>query len=301
MMGMGKSLTVIALAIIVTISGMSLFTVNEWERALLIRLGKLHRDSDGKAVVIQPGLRFKAPFVDTKKVFDKRIQTTEISSSRIPTVEKKQLIIDLFTKWRIYDFERFYTSTNGERVRAERLLREKIEDGLRAEVGRRKLDDVVSKDREVVMAKIRVDANKAAENLGIEVIDTRIMRIDLPQEVSEEVYNLMRAERNRIAAEQRAQGRSQAEAIRANADARVTVIKATAESEAKNVRGQGDAEAAEIFAKSFGEDPEFYRFYRSLEAYKETFKNKNDMLVIKPDDAFFKYFRHSESRKGDKS
>lgn len=272
----------------------SLFVVNETQRAIVLRLGKLQRDAQGDVVVRKPGLRAKVPLIDSVAYLDKRIQSLDISSSRIPTAEKKELIVDLFAKWRIQDFSKFYTSTGGSRAAAERLLREKIIDGLRGEFGRRKLNDVVSQDRQMVMDKIKNDANRTAKELGVDVVDVRIVRIDLPPEVSEAVFNLMRTERQRVAAEHRAQGRSRAEVIRADADAKVTIIKAQAEREANLMRGEGDGKAAEIYAAEYGKDPEFYSFYRSLEAYRETFKHPHDILVVRPDDAFFKYFRKSQ-------
>ena len=271
--------------------GFSVFVVNETQRALIQRLGNWVLDDQGKPDVLKAGLHFKLPFIDTVRLFDRRIQTLDIRSSRLPTQEKKELIVDLFAQWRIDDFEKFSTSTEGDKARAEALLREKIIDSLRAEFGRRRLNDLVSVDRQLVMDKIRVDANNAAKTLGIEVVDARIVRVDLPDEVSEAVFNLMRTERQRVAAEHRAQGRSRAEAVRADADAKVIVIAATAERQANEMRGEGDAVAAKIYSDAYSKDPEFYSFYRSLEAYRETFKQKNDILVIKPDDAFFKYFR----------
>ncbi len=292
-----KTISLIALVSIILLSGLSLFIVEETERAIVVRLGNIVIDPQSKeAEILQPGLRAKLPLVDSVRFFDKRIQTLDISSSRIPTQEKKELIVDLFTKWRIQDFAKFYNATGGgNKKKAEQLLQEKIVDGLRGEFGRRKLNDVVSQDRNKVMEKIRFDANNASKTLGVEVVDARIVRIDLPKEVSESVFNLMRTERQRVAAEHRAQGQSRAEAIRADADAKVIVIGATAESQANQVKGDGDAQAAKIYADVYGKDPEFYSFYRSLEAYKETFKGNNDMLVVKPDDAFFKYFRRSGS------
>lgn len=275
-------------------AALSLFVVDETECALIERLGNWVSDSTGNPKVLSAGLHYKLPFLDTVHFLDKRIQTIDISSSRIPTKEKKELIVDLFTKWRITDFATFSIKTGGNTVKAEKLLREKIVNGLRGEIGRRKLSDVVSQDRQSVMDKIRIDANNAAQTLGVEVLDARIVRIDLPPEVSEAVFNLMRTERQRVAAEHRAQGRSRAEAIRADADAKVIVIVAQAERQANLLRGEGDGKAAEIYANVYGKDPEFYSFYRSLEAYRETFKNNNDMLVIKPDDAFFKYFRKNQ-------
>jgi len=293
-----KTFSFIAIIIIAFIALLSLFEVDETQRAIVLRLGKILNSQNDEAQVLTPGLHAKIPLLDTVRLLDWRIQTIEIKASRIPTKEKKELIVDLFAKWRIHDFSKFYTSTGGDQKRAEQLLREKIVDGLRGEFGRRKLNDVVSQDRENVMEKLRADTNQTAKTLGIEVVDARIVRIELPPEVSEAVFNLMRTERQRVAQEHRARGRSRAEAIRANADARVTVIKATAESEGNQIRGEGDAKAAQIYAAAYGQDPEFYSFYRSLEAYRETFKGNNDMLVIKPDDAFFKYFRRSQTGAG---
>jgi membrane protease subunit HflC len=290
-----KTIIIIAILLAALVTGMSVFVVDETQRAIVLRLGKMLTDSKtSQARVLTPGLQVKLPIIDSVRLFDRRLQTLEISSSRIPTKEKKELIVDLFTKWRIIDFSKFYTTTSGNKARAERLLREKIIDGLRGEFGRRKLNDVVSQDRQQVMDKIRMDANNTAKTLGIEVVDARIVRIDLPQEVSEAVFNLMRTERQRVAAEHRAQGRSRAEAIRADADAKVIIIGAQAQREANQMLGEGEAMAAQIYADNYSKDPEFYGFYRSLEAYRETFKRKDDILVVKPDDAFFKYFRNSQ-------
>lgn len=297
MSGKTKTFTLIFLAFLVLFAGMSLFIVEETERAIVLRLGTIIIDPQTKeAGVLMPGLRAKLPLIDSVRLFDKRIQSLDISSSRIPTQEKKELIVDLYAKWRIQDFSKFYNTTGGNTKRTEQLLQEKIVDGLRGEFGRRKLNDVVSQDRNSVMEKIRSDANNAAKTLGVEVVDARIVRIDLPKEVSESVFNLMRTERQRVASEHRAQGHSRAEAIRADADAKVIVIGAQAESLANQVRGEGDATASKTYADIYGKDPEFYSFYRSLEAYRETFKGNNDMLVIKPDDAFFKYFRRNNAQ-----
>lgn len=278
--------------------GLCLYIVDETQRALVLRLGTIVKSSNtNQPEIVAPGLSVKWPFIDSVKYFDKRIQSLEITSSRIPTVEKKELIVDLFTKWRINDFAKFYNTTSGgNKSRAEQLLKEKMVDGLRGEFGRRNLNDVVSQDRQIVMDKIKRDANNTAKILGIEVVDARIVRIDLPQEVSEAVFNLMRTERQRVAAEHRAQGQSRAEAIRADADAKVVVIRAQAEKEALQTKGDGEGQATKIYAEVFGKDPEFYSFYRSLEAYRETFKRNNDMLVVKPDDAFFKYFRRNQAQ-----
>jgi membrane protease subunit HflC len=289
-----KTLALVVVVVGVLFAGLSLFVVDETQRAIIVRLGDIVVSSKThEAEVLQPGLSVKFPFIDSVRFFDKRIQSLKINSARVPTQEKKELIVDLFAKWRIIDFAKFNNTTSGNTARAEQLLREKIVDGLRGEFGRRKLNDVVSQDRNKVMEKIRYDANNTAKVLGIQVVDARIVRIDLPDEVSEAVYNLMRTERQRVASEHRAQGHSRAEAIRADADAKVIVIGAQAERQASQTKGEGDAQAAKIYADVYGKDPEFYSFYRSLEAYRETFKQNNDMLVLKPDDGFFKYFRRS--------
>ena len=288
----------IAAGLLLILAALSVFVVYETQLGIVVRLGRLVIDPATKeAKVLAPGIHVKVPIIDTVHLFDRRIQNLDIQSSRIPTKEKKELMVDLFAKWRIEDFSKYYKATNGENRRTEQLLREKIIDGLRGEFGRRMLTDVVSQDRMNVMEKIRLDANKTAKGLGVEVVDARIVGIELPREVREAVFNLMRTERQQVASEHRAQGRSRAEAIRANADAKVTIIKATADREAHETRGEGDGKAAGIYADAYGRDPEFYSFYRSLEAYRETFKGNNDMLVVKPDDAFFKYFRRSGNAK----
>ncbi len=289
-----KTFSLIILALGLLIAGFSLFVVEETERAIVLRLGKIINNSSDEPKVLRPGLHAKVPFIDRQHLLDWRIQSLEINASRIPTKEKKELIVDLFTKWRIEDPGKFFINTNGDKKRAEQLLRAKIVDGLRGELGRRELKEVVSSERQSVMEKIRHDANQTAKTLGIIVVDARIMRIELPPQVSQQVYSVMRTERERIAQQHRARGQSRAEGISAQADRKVIVIKATAESQASLARGEGDAKASQIYADTYGKDPEFYSFYRSLEAYRHTFKGNNDMLVIRPDDSFFKYFRNKQ-------
>jgi len=292
-----KYLFIVLFVVLGLVIGASVFTVDEAQRGIIKRLGKFQVDDNNVARILMPGLHFKVPFADTVRFFDKRIQTLELGGSRIPTKEKKELIVDLFIKWRIEDFAKFLNSTDGNISKANRLLRQKTIDGIRAEVGRRNLNNVVSEDRNLVMRNIREDVDMAAKSLGISVIDTRIVRIDLPREVSEAVFELMRTERRRIAGEHRARGKSRAEAVMAHADAQVTVILAKADKDSQTIKGGGDATAARIYADVYSKDPEFYRFYRSLEAYRETFRDKNDMIVLKPDSAFFKYFHDIQGKK----
>ena len=282
------AIILLALAVLFCIT--SAFTVQEYERGIILRLGKMRTNAAGEVTVLHPGLHFRVPFLDSIRLFDARLQTLEIQERTIVTIEKKHVIVDLFVKWRIDNFANFFTSTRGDYGRARKLLEEKIIDGVRAEFGRRTIREVVSGERQEVMDALRADAQKNAEVLGVEVIDARVKRIDLPSEVSSNVFERMRSERQRVAAEHRAEGNSKGETIKAKADAKVTVIVATAEQESKQRRGEGDAIASGIYAQSYNKNPEFYRFLRSLEAYKATFKDKNDILILQPDSEFFNYF-----------
>ncbi len=275
----------------------SVYTVREGQHGLLLRLGKLSVDSKTKLPrVYNPGLHFKLPFVNSARIFDTRMQTLDMKSSRIVTAEKKDVLVDYYAKWRIADLARYFTSTGGNELRAETLLEQKLNDGLRAQFGKRNISEVVSGERTDIMETLQQQANASAKSLGIKVIDVRIKRIDLPDEVSSAVYERMRAERERVATEHRAEGKSKAEAIRANADAKVTVILATARSHAKKVRGKGDAQAARIYANAYSKDADFFAFYRSLIAYRHSFAKRRDMLVLKPDSQFFRYFNDAEGK-----
>lgn len=286
-------LRVIFIGMLLLLLGSGLYVVQESERGIVLRLGKLQMQGDA-AWVAMPGLHWKMPFIDTVRLFDARLQTLDIQETTIVTVEKKHVIVDLFVKWRINDFSTFFTSTRGDYARAQKLLQEKIIDGVRAEFGRRTIREVVSGERQEVINKLREEAQKSAQVLGVEVVDARVKRIDLPPEVSSNVFDRMRSERQRVAAEHRALGRSKGEAIRAKADAKVTVILANAAQEAEKTKGEGEAQAARIYAQSYKKDPEFYRFTRSLEAYKETFKDKNDVMLLQPDTDFFSYMKGTE-------
>ena len=276
------------------IIGTGLYVVQESERGIVLRLGKLQTHGGDSAWVAMPGMHWKIPFIDTARLFDARLQTLDIQETTIVTVEKKHVIVDLFVKWRIRDFSTFFTSTRGDYARAQKLLQEKIIDGVRAEFGRRTIREVVSGERQEVIDKLREEAQKSAQVLGVEVVDARVKRIDLPPEVSSNVFDRMRSERQRVAAEHRALGRSKGETIRAKADAKVTIILANAQQEADRTRGEGDALASRIYAQSYKKDPEFYRFTRSLEAYKETFKDKNDVMLLQPDSDFFSYMKGTD-------
>ena len=285
---------VIVFAIIIISS--CLFTVQEGQEGLVLRLGKLVtlKTSQGEKHALQyvPGLHFKLPIIDTIKKFDMRLQTLDIQSSRIVTKEKKDVIVDFYVKWRISDLPLYYKRTAGDSQKVDTLLTQQLNDGLRAQFGRRTIKEVVSDDRAQIMTALNKRADSSAKNLGIEVIDVRIKRIDLPEEVSNAVYERMRAERERVAKEHRSEGRAQAEAIRTNADAQATVIVAGAKADANKLRAAGDQTAAKIYADAYSKDAEFYTFMRSLSAYNASFAQKNDILVLTPDSQFFQYFNY---------
>ncbi len=269
---------------------LSAFTVKQWELAIKLRLGEIV-DSDYK-----PGLHWLVPFVNNVKIFDGRIQTLDARPERFLTIEKKDVIVDSFVKWRIANIGQYYRSTGGNPIRATSLLAERINASLRDEFGKRTIVEVVSGERAEIMALLTKDADEKASELGVEVIDVRIKRIDLPTEVSGSVYERMRAERERVARDLRAKGDEAAERITAEADRQRTVILANAFKKAETLRGEGDAKAAAIYAKAYETNSEFYAFYRSLSAYRSVFSNSGNMMVIKPDSEFFKYF--NEKNKG---
>lgn len=280
--------SLIAVLLLVIVGAQSVYIVTEIERAVLLRLGRvIDRD-------VSTGIHFKIPFVDVVRRFDARILTLDARAERFLTVEKKSIQVDSYAKWRIIDVTRYYTATNGEQAVAERLLAQRINEGLRNEFASRSLQEVVSGQRDELMQDFTRELNGiAASSMGVEVLDVRVKKIDLPDEVSEQVYRRMAAEREREAKEHRAVGQEQAEIIRAEADREAVVIEANAYSQAEKIRGAGDAVAAGIFAEAFGANPEFYAFTRSLNAYRTSFAGKDDMILLDPESDFFRYFKDS--------
>jgi membrane protease subunit HflC len=267
----------------------SAFVVKQYELALKLRLGEIV-DSD-----YEPGLHFLLPIWNNVKKFDGRIQTLDQRPERFLTIEKKDVIVDSYAKWRIADVAQFYRSTGGgNEARAAVLLSERINTSLRDEFGKRTIKEVVSGERAEIMELLRKDADEKAAELGLEIVDVRVKKIDLPPEVSESVYDRMRAERERVASELRAEGAEAAEKIRANADRERTVILANAYKEAERLRGEGDSKAAEIYAKAFSQNPEFYAFYRSMDAYRTVFDNGSGVMVLEPESDFFRYFNSQD-------
>ena len=264
----------------------SFFVVDQTERAIVLQFGKVVKND------VSPGLHFKLPFVQDSQSFDGRLLTLDTATQRYLTLEKKALMVDSYAKWRIADVQRFYTATSGLRAIAEERLSRQLESGLRNEVARRTLHEVVSGERDQLMADITATLDEnARRELGIEVLDVRVKAIDLPAEVNRSVFDRMSTEREREAREHRAKGAELAEGIRADADRQQRVIVAEAFRESEKIRGDGDAQAAAIYAEAYNKDPEFYSFSRSLQAYRESFANKSDMLVLDPESEFFKYMQ----------
>lgn len=290
-MGQIRTLGLILLLVVGVIGSLSIYTVKEWERVIVFRLGEITRSD------VEPGLHFKIPFIQRVRKFDGRILTMDAEAERYLTSEKKNVIVDSFVKWRIDDVVKFYRATQGDERHAETRLAQIIKDGLRSEFAKRTVQEVVSGERSQIMSILTASANRAVENLGISIIDVRIKRIDLPTEVSSSVYRRMEAERSRVAREFRSRGAEAAERIRADAERQRTVIKAEAYRDAERIRGAGDSRSAEIYAQAFSQNPEFYALYRSLNAYKSLFKNKDDLIVLEPDSEFFKYFMEAGGRK----
>ncbi|BAJ00459.1 protease modulator HflC [Shewanella violacea] len=287
---MGRLIAVIS-AVLVAVFLSSILVVNEGERAIVSRFGKILKD-DGITRIYAPGLHIKIPMVDKIKFLDSRIQTMDGAADRFVTSEKKDLMVDSYVKWRIRDFEKYYLSTNGGiKANAESLLQRKINNDLRTEFGRRTIKAIVSGSRDELQQDALRNASESAADLGIEVVDVRVKQINLPANVSSSIYQRMRAERTAVAKEHRAQGMEQSEIIRAKTDASVTILLAQAQRKALEVRGEGDATAAKIYADAYGQDPEFYSFLRSLEAYKGSFQGDSNVMVLEPDSDFFKYMK----------
>jgi len=277
------------LVISVILLTQSLYVVKETQRAVLLRFGEIIQFD------VSPGLHFKFPILNTVRKFDSRILTLDAAPQRYLTSEKKALMVDSFVKWRVKDVAKYFTTSGGDEERLKRLLIQRVDTGLRNEFGVRTVKEVVSGERDELMTKLATQLDLIAQReLGIEVIDLRVKKIDLPTEVSESVYNRMRTERERLARELRAQGNEVAAEIRAKADKEKTVILADAYREAEETKGDGDAAATATYASAYSKNAEFYDFTRSLKAYQATFENKSDILLIDPESDFFKYLDNSK-------
>ena len=264
----------------------SIYVISETQRGVLLKFGEVVRAD------LAPGLHFKVPFVDSVRKFDGRILTVDSTPERFFTQEQKQLIVDSYAKFRVVDTAKYYTATNGEEFRAAALLSQRINDDLRNQVAGRTVQEVVSGERDQLMEAVKARLNETVlDRLGIEVVDVRVKKIDLPNEVSQSVYRRMNAEREKEARELRSEGMEIAEGMRAEADRKVTVLEAEAVRDSEIIRGSGDADATRIYAEAFNRDPEFYSFVRSLNAYQTTFAGGGDIMLLQPDSQFFQYLR----------
>ena len=270
----------------------TVFTVDQRQYAIIFQLGEV------KEVITEPGLAFKWPMIQNVRIFDKRILTLDSPEpERFLTAEKKPVLVDSFVKWRINDVKQYYISVGGDESLARTRLAQTVNAGLREEFGRRTVHDVVSGARDAIMTDVQKKADADIRTIGVEIVDVRLKRVDLPPEVSESVYRRMETERKRVANELRSQGAAEAEKIRADADRQREVIVAEAYRDAQKVKGEGDAKAAAIYGRAFSENPEFYSFYRSLEAYRGSFRNKTDLMVVDPSADFFKYMKGARGGK----
>lgn len=277
----------IGLILALVVMSLTLFTVDQRQNAIVFQLGEV------VSVKTKPGLYFKIPMVQNVRYFDTRVLTIDSAEpERFITSEKKNVLVDSFVKWRIVDVKQYYVSVGGDEIRAQTRLMQTVNDGLRAEFGKRTVHDVVAGERDKIMEILRQKANQDASKIGVQVLDVRLKRVDLPQEVSESVYRRMEAERKRVANELRSTGSAEAEKIRADADRQREVILAEAYRDAQRIKGEGDAKASAIYASAYGQSPEFYSFYRSMEAYRQSFKNKSDVMVLEPTSDFFKYLKN---------
>jgi membrane protease subunit HflC len=281
----------VGLVVLVFLGAMSVFTIDEREVALKLRLQAVERAG------YPPGLHFKWPFVEDVLKFDARIQNLDSDPQEYLTVEKKNVKVDLFVKWRILDVERYYKSTGGSVQRTNDRLSAVILKRLKDEFGKRTIRQVVSGERAEVMGELAASAKQQADELGIELVDARIKRVDLPGDVSQSVYDRMAAERTKVAKKFRSEGEERAKEIRAEADREREVILATSERDAQKIRGDGDARATETYANAFSQDTEFYSLYRSLNAYQNTFNNPSDVLLLEPDSHFFRYFKDAQGNR----
>ncbi len=264
----------------------SVYTVHQTERAILLKFGAVSNAD------VSSGLHFKMPIAEEVKFFDARVLTLESDTERYYTLEKKPLDVDAFVKWRVIDVEKFYTATSFDLIRAERILQERVNEGLRNQISRRDMHEVVSGERDQLMAELTADLNRVMGTAaGVEVVDVRVKRIDLPRDVSAAVYDRMNSERKIEARQYRATGEELALGIVADADRQTVVISAEAYREAEQTRGDGDASSAAIYADAYNKDPEFYTFYRSINAYVNVFSNKGDMLILDPSNEFFRYLK----------
>ncbi|MDF0606349.1 protease modulator HflC [Neisseriaceae bacterium TC5R-5] len=280
----------VAIVCVLFIASLSMFTVDQRQYALVFQFGEVVR------VIKEPGIQFKIPLLQNVRYFDRRVQTIDAEAPEpFNTREKKNVLVDSFVKWRVVDVEQFYKAVGTEAAAVARL-RQIINDGLRAEFGQKTVADVVSGKRDEVMETVRKRADADARKIGVQILDVRLKRVDFPDNISNSVFDRMQSERRTVASQLRSEGAAEAERIRAEADKQKEVTLAEAYRKAQELKGQGDAKAAAIYAEAFGKNPEFYAFWRSMDVYKDSFKNKSDVMVLEPNSEFFKYFKNPHSQ-----
>lgn len=294
-MNNSKAITAILMGFILLVVFSGFYTVPEGSVGIVVRLGEITEDSAGDTTKLQaalkaPGLHYRMPFLEQVELFDMRLQSLEPPSSSVVTSEQKDVKVDYFIKWRIKDPALYYTRTSNDRVKIDTLLVQQLNDKLRAAFGRRTITEVISDDRQEIMYSLQEQTNASAANLGIEVVDVRIKSLDLPDSVSDAIYSRMRSERSRVATEHRAKGHAQAEAMKTRAEAEAAVVIAKASEQAAQERAKGVEEAAQIYLEAFSKDPEFYDFYRNMQAYRNTFAQGKDVIILQPNNQLFKYF-----------
>lgn len=293
-----QTLSILVALVLLVVGANSVFVVNEWEAGIVLRFGKIHGMEDNAgALVYEPGLHFKIPFIDREVLIDTRIQTMDSRPQEALTNEKKALVVDTYVKWRVSDYGQFYLRTQNDFNRAESLLERIVSNDLRAEIGQNTVKETISGEREQMTIDVRENSRVSAMELGMDVVDVRVKQVNYPQDVSENVYDRMRSERERVATAFRSNGRKEAEIIQATADKKATIIKAEAERDAKIIMGKADAEAAQIYAKAYEQNAEFFSFLRSLQAYETSFKDKGDIMVMKPDSDYFKFLNDINGKK----
>ncbi|NVK21252.1 MAG: protease modulator HflC [Kangiellaceae bacterium] len=284
------------LLLVVVVLSSTLFIVKEQQKGFILRFSQVLKDSEGKPVVHEPGLHFKMPFIDRVQRLDSRIQTFDGRADRITTADKTDLIVDTYVKWRISDFGQFYLRTQGSVERANGFVDRFVDASTRAQFGTRDIEQLIYKDRDETINAIELEVAEKTPEFGIEVIDIQVKKVNYPDEIRGKVFQEMISERAEFASANRAEGSKEAEKIRADTDSKQKIIIAEADRTAREIRGQADAEAAKIYAETYNKNPEFYAFLRSLDAYKASFKDSGDVMVIKPDSEFFKYFKDAQGK-----
>lgn len=289
-----RTIYLAAIFILLVICYTSFYTVEEGQRAIVLRMGKIQQDKKSRAKIEGPGLHFKLPLIEQARIFDLKLQSKEIDDLSFMNVDKRDVTLDYYIKWRISDIPLYFTSTGGNTLRAEILLEQQLNDLLRDTLTKQTMQELISGSNHDVLQSVQQKADENCKKLGMTIVDLRIKQINLSQETMRSIYARMRAERERIALEHRALGKAQADMIHAQVDMKVMLLIAKAESDAKKIMAQGDAEAASIYINAYNQDAGFYAFWRSLDAYKNSFNRKQDILVLKPSGQFFKYFNNVE-------